>query len=183
MSDETLANHILKKWEGELRSKDRGWDSVRPNFEELFFDLYKNNVPFEIAHGMLNQAIAAHFPNHFSANKTWNRVKKSEQYSGTTFKEFLDDWKKGIHDQGMEAFYSIYAPPADKTEETTKEETKYGNMSQKEYRLQRRYAESFPILDTTELEKRLAQGMDNYEDFFKDLDKILEKKNGNTETE
>lgn len=177
---EKLAQHVFTKWAAELRGKDRSWNNVRPNFEELFFEMFNHEIPFEIAHQFLKHATAKHMPNMAMAKNTWARAKNNPQNAANTFQEWLAEWKKGIEDVGTEAFYSIYSPPAEKTEEVAAEEKQYGSMSKKEYRLQRRYAESFPILNTDELVRRLENGIDNYEDFFAGIaDNVLEKKNGN----
>ena len=181
MSDEKIASHIFTRWAAELRDKDRSWDNVRTNFEDLFFDLHKADVPFNEANEFLKPAIIKHFPSLSTAKRTWNKHRHSEQNEGVSFQEWLDEWKRNIDDMGVQAFHSIYSLPSDASEEVKKQENLYGSMSAKEYRLQRRYAESFPELDTDILEKRLAAGIDNYEEFFKDLDQILEKKNGDSE--
>lgn len=180
LTPEKISQHIFQRWAAELRNKDRRWDNVRPNFEDLFFEMFKSDIPFDIAHQFLKPAVAKHLPNAAAAKNTWNRVKGMDQNAGLTFQEWLTGWKQGIEDVGIEAFYSIYSPPAQKTEEVAAEEKQFGSMSKKEYRLQRRYAESFPILNTDELVKRLEDGVDNYEDFFKGIaTNVLEKKNGN----
>lgn len=182
MTPEKLSQHIFQKWAAELRNKDRKWDSVRPNFEDLFFEMFKSDIPFEVAHDFLKPATSKHLPNLATAKHTWNRVKGSKENTGLTFQEWFANWKQGIEDTGTEAFYSIYSPPSEKTEEVAKEETKFGSMSKKEYRLQRRYAESFPILNTDELVNRLESGVSDYEEFFKDIHNVLEKKNGSDKT-
>ena len=177
---EKIALHIFQKCSAELRNKDRRFAAARNNYEELFFDLFKSDVPFDIAHQFLKQATAKHMPNSATAKHTWARVKGADQNAGLTFQEWFTEWKKDLEDVGTEAFYSIYSPPSEKTEEVAVEEKAFGSMSKKEYRLQRRYAESFPILNTDELVRRLEQGVDNYEDFFAGIaDNVLEKKNGN----
>lgn len=172
MESNKLAKHLFEKWAAELRNKDRKWDSVSANFEELFFDMFTNSVEFEHAHEIIKQAVGKHLPNHAQARNTYKFTKDKESI---TFNEFVANWKQGIEDKAIEAFYSIYkAEPENK--EAVAEEKKYGNMSAKEYRLQRRYADSFPTLDTAELEKRMAQGVTDPEEFFKGLD--LQKKTG-----
>ena len=177
MTNKNTAQHLFNKWAAELRMKDRHWNNVQNNFEELFFELYKHEIPFEEANELVKLAVAKHLPDLGTAKRTFERVKKSEHYSGDTFQEWLNGWKKGIEDQGMQAFYAIYTPPA--LAEKAQEEKKFGSMSQMEYRKQRRYSESFPTLNTEELEKRLEAGINNFEDFFADLDNILEKKKDN----
>lgn len=180
LTAEKLASHIFQKWAAELRNKDRKFAAASNNYEELFFDLYKADVPFDVAHQYLKQAVTKHLPNHSMAKHTWTRVKNAPENSSKTFQEWFADWKQSLEDVGTEAFYSIYSPPAEKTEEVAQEEKKFGNMSKKEYRLQRRHAESFPILNTDELIKRYEDGIDSYEDFFKGVaENVLEKKNDN----
>lgn len=148
MKDDKRARLILDRWSSELSSKDRSRNSVMSNFEELFYDMWRANIPFDAAHSMLNEAVAKHFPSKSVAKFTFKRLKS---HVDKDFREFLEDWKKSIHDKASQAFFSFY----DVDGENQKEEKKFGNMSAQEYGKQRKYADSFPVIDTDELQKKL----------------------------
>jgi hypothetical protein len=147
---EEQASLILEEWVASLRSRDRTRNAVTSNFEDLFEKLKKANTPFKVAHGLLPAAIKAHQPTSGVIRNYYKIIKKETVKSE---QEFAEEWKQSIKDAGTEAFY-IYFSAKPKDEEEDPEPKVYGNMSAREYKLQRRYADSFPVLDTTELEKR-----------------------------
>lgn len=165
MSDAKLGRVIFERWNANLKDKDRSWKGVPSNFEELFYELSNSGVPFDASYELVREAIAAHLPSTAIARNTY-RAYKGKQLK--TEKEFIEDWKKYISDCAHQAFFVFYK--ADSDSEASPEEKKYGNMSVKEYKLQRSYADSFPVLDTAALEKRLEGGIGNLEDFLKALD-------------
>jgi hypothetical protein len=150
----TTAEHILKKWTAELSSKDRSRHAVPKNFEELMYEMWCSSVPFDIVEELLPEAIKAHLPNKFIADITFKQL-KSAGIAKTDFQEFMESWKKNITDKAYEAFYEQY--PIDGVEQ--QEEKKFGNMSAKEYTAQRKYAESFPILNIEELKQKREEFM------------------------
>jgi len=164
MSDSQLAQHILKKWTAELRSKDRSFSKVQSNFDELFYELWKNKVPFDVTHELIKQAIAAHLPNAVIAKRTYQANK---QKLDQTEKEFMDGWQKSIEDVCYQSFYSYYPP---QTEANIEEEKKYGNMSAKEYIAQRKYAEQYPVIDIAKLKERWKNGVNTVDEFFDGID-------------
>lgn len=152
MTDDKRARLILERWVADLPNKDRSRANLSNNFEELFYDLYKANIPFDVAHGLLKEAIGHHFPSQSTAKWTYRNVRRDPNQ---TFAEFLDSWKKIIADSATQAFYSFYQVEGENKEE----EKKYGNMSAQEYMKQRRYADSFPTLDTDALQKKIDEIM------------------------
>lgn len=146
------AQLIFEKWKAELRSKDRSRKAVPGNFDELFEELKRDGVDFQTAHDILPKAIKAHQPSASLAKKFYKELKKASNFSKTE-QEFIDDWNQSISDAGTESFYSFFDL---KKEVKDDDEPKvFGNMSAREYRAQRKYAESFPVIDTNELEERL----------------------------
>ncbi len=68
---------------------------------------------------------------------------------------------QNIENKGNNAFFDCYPDwlkdgALDDQQDETTASRMYGNMSEMEYKLQRKYAESFPVLDTSELEKQLT---------------------------
>ncbi len=136
------------EWVANLKSRDRSRKAVRPNFEELFEKWKALQASFDdVYETWLPKAIKAHQPLPSIARSTYktlkNKIDKSE-------KEFIEEWNSSIEGTGQEVFFEFFpATTLDKDDEPKV----YGNMSVTEYRAQRRYAEQFPILDTTELVK------------------------------
>lgn len=142
---------ILTEWIASLRTRDRTHKNVRPNFEDLF-EKWKNiDASFdELYETYLPKAIKAHQPVPAVARNAYKKLNQITKLDRSE-KEFIEEWNKTIEDTGTSSFFEFFPPPiADQDNEPKV----YGNMSAKEYRAQRRYAEQFPILDTTELEKR-----------------------------
>ena len=148
---------IYEKWKASLREKDRSREFVSANFDELFDAFNSAGATFEEAHAYLQQATKVHLPTLGLAKATWKMVKGNPANSEMTEKEFIDGWHKDIGDKAVNSFYHVYALPEDKDDDP--EPKVYGSMSSKEYKLQRRHAESYPILNTEELEKRLQTGV------------------------
>lgn len=171
MSDQKTAKTVFEKWAAELRNKDRSWNNILTNFDELFYELWKHSVPFDIAHELIKDAVAKHLPSNHVAKNAFNNLRNK---SGT-FQEFVADWKKGIEDFAIQAFYNSYKAEdsASKTEEKN-----YGGMSQQEYRKLIRYAESFPIIDWEKIQARERQGITDPEEYFKDILLNLEYEDG-----
>ena len=144
----TIANHIFKKWEADLSSKDRSRTAVSDNFSELFYELWKASIPFEVVEAIVPQAIKAHLPSRMIAGVTYKQLKP--RLNGQSFNDFMESWKKNISDKGYEAFYAQF--PIEGVEE--KEEKKFGSMSIQEYNKQRKYVEAFPVLDIEALKKK-----------------------------
>lgn len=166
---------IYERWKASLREKDRSKDFVSSNFDELFDAFNSAGATFEEAHSYLAQAIKVHLPSPGLAKATWKIVKNNPNNSGATEKEFVDGWHKDISDKATNSFYHIYPLPEDKDEDP--EPKVYGSMSAKEYKLQRRHADSYPILDTEELERRLqSETYDPVEDILGEDDDSGESK-------
>jgi hypothetical protein len=175
---------VLERWKSSLSKKDRSIKSVPANFDELFEELRKDGTDFDIAHDIMEQAIKAHLPNAALAKKIY-KLKKSDPKMQKSEHEFIEDWKRDITDLATESFYAFFSikksAAAGKTDPEDAEPKVYGNMSAREYRLQRRHADSFPVLDTAELEKRMAAMMQN--PLVEDLMNVLGNEDSNGKTE
>ena len=146
---------IYERWKASLRDKKRSKDYVESNFDELFDEFNRAGATFEEAHAYLPQAINVHLPTPGLAKSIWKTVRNNPNNIGGSEKEFIESWHKDIGDKATNSFFNIYPLPKDADEDP--EPKVYGSMSVKEYRLQRKHADSYPILDTEELEKRLQQ--------------------------
>lgn len=144
---------IFTEWKASLHSKDRSHKGVRPNFEELYEKWKRADASFEdLYETWLPRAIKAHLPSPSLARNMYKKFKRVIPSFDKTEKEFVEDWSKSIESTATETFFEYF--PVPRLDEDDDEPKVFGSMSAKEYRAQRKYAEQFPILDTTELEKR-----------------------------
>lgn len=135
------AKLILHKWKTELKTKDRSKPNVAVNFDELISSWHRSGVPFELAFDLLKEAIKEHQPSSGCAKNTYKRLKAVVNKSE---KEFIDDWNENIEATAYQSFYNSYEIEGEKSPEPPKT---FGSMSEKEYRLQRKYADSYPEID------------------------------------
>ena len=146
-----LIELIFTRWKTSLARRDRSAKSLKPNFQDLF-DSWKEEggASFDdLYNDWLPKAVKAHFPEQSIMRKTYKKLKNV--LGDKTEKEFVDAWLKGIETAGNELFFETFKH---EKLDADKRSVSYGNMSEKEYKAQRRYADQFPILDTTELEKQ-----------------------------
>jgi hypothetical protein len=148
VSDAKKAEHIFKKWSVDLKGKDRSYGSVSSNFDELFYELWKSSISFQEAEQLIRDAVAAHLPNAHIAKMTYRKIKPSLKFPKTE-QEFFSDWKQEISDKAYESFYAMYSIDG----ESEQEQPQFGSMSAREYRVQRKYADSFPMVDLKQLEE------------------------------
>jgi len=181
MSNSKQLEIVLIEWTANLKSRDRTRKSVRPNFEELFQKWKDLDASFDELYdspiegkglSLLQRAIKAHQPIASVARSTYKGLKS---LIDKTEKEFIDEWNASIEATGQEVFFEFY--PATTLDKDTEPKV-FGNMSAREYRAQRRYAEQFPILDTTELEKRW-----NEQKYNLDIEDMMKTVLGNDDDE
>lgn len=158
----------LVEWIANLKSRDRSRKYVRSNFEELFQKWKDLGVSFdEVYETYLPKAIKAHQPLPSIARDTYKKLKAN---LSKTEKEFIEEWNSSIEGTGQEVFFEFFpATSLDKDDEPKV----YGNMSATEYRAQRRYADQFPTLDTTELVRAWREQKQYNPDVDDKLENIL----------
>ncbi len=162
-SQRRTAKLILDRWKADLTQMNRSFDSVADNFDDLVSNMYLAEVPFELAEENINAAILEHYPSTQIAKMVWKNAKSKKQ-TDLDFSAYINEWKEAISKEGKRVFYGRYKLLSDKT---VKENTKTsGSMSQKEYRAQRRYAESFPVLDTSKIEVKIKDKIEEMENDF-----------------
>jgi hypothetical protein len=167
----------LVQWIAALKSKDRSHKSVKPNFEELFQAWKQSGCTFdELYEVYLPKAIKAHQPLPSVARSAYKSIKAKAGYLlDKSEKEFLEEWTASIEAAGTEVFFDYFpATNLDKDDEPKV----FGNMSAKEYRAQRKYADQFPTLDTTELVKQWKE-----EKYNINIDDMLSNVLGNDKDE
>lgn len=135
------ARLIFHKWKTELKNKDRSRPNVAINFDELISSWHRSGISFDLAFELMKEAIKEHQPTNGCARNTFKRLKavvnKSEE-------EFIHDWFSNIEATAYQSFYSQYDIEGEKPPEPVKN---HGSMSEKEYKLQRQYADSYPEVD------------------------------------
>lgn len=157
------AELILDKWKAELIGKDRSRAAVSGNFDELFSAWHRSKVQFEEAYSLLEVAIKVHYPSDSIARSTYRMLKRDAGIPKNEL-EFTTEWKQNISSTAKQVFYSLYdidgvSAPA--------EDVKYGSMSAPEYRKQRKYADSHPLLDWTKIK---IEPLEEEEDGSLDVD-------------
>jgi hypothetical protein len=143
------ARRLLHKWQTSLASKDKTWNSVSGNFDELISDWSYNGVDCDEAFNLLKEAIKTHLPSLSIAKRAYNLSARSQ-----TFNEFVVSWNKGISDKAWEVFYIYYKVGEDKEAVKPTTQGKYGSMSLQEYVKQRTYADSFEAIDPSKIEHK-----------------------------
>lgn len=137
------ADLIFNAWKADLSDKDRSFQSLLSNFDELFENFKYSDISIDTAEEYLKEAIIAHLPSKYIVKKTYQRFKKNNNVSEI---DFFEDWKRGIEDKAKQAFFFRY--PVTETEKTSNGGS---SLSKDEYIKQRRYAESFPRLDLSNI--------------------------------
>jgi len=134
------AKLIFEQWRAGLADRDRSHTRLTENFDELFYELDRYNVNFELAHEYLDLAIAAHLPDKKTLKFTYKRTKGF----GMSEDEFHEKWKVKIRDAATNVFYARFPIEGEGEKE---ESILPQGMSKDEYLRQRRYANSFPTLN------------------------------------
>lgn len=147
MSDKRRARLIFDKWKADLVKKDRRWSKVAENFDELFFDMYNSDIPFDEAHEYIKDAAAAHSPTMTVAKRTFNSMKSR---LGKDFQEFYKDWRESIGSHATSSFFNWFSIDSKKKEDMT-----FGNMSPQEYAKQREYVKQFPQVDLKKIRAQM----------------------------
>jgi len=130
---------VFEAWRASLADRDRSHTKLIENFDDLFYEMDRYHIDFDLAHEYLDLAIAAHLPD----KKTLRYTYKKTGGFGMDEAEFHEKWKDKIRDAATNVFYTRF-PLED---EEAKEEANHGGMSREESLRQRRYSNSFPTLD------------------------------------
>lgn len=164
---------IFQEWVASLSDRDKTRNAVRGNFEDLFSRMKQDGATLESSYEYIAKAIKAHSP---SASLIKNVYKKMKVSGGmtTSEKDFGENWCKDIGEVANAAFFEIF--PLEQKVEEPEEPAIYGNMTAKEYKVQRKHADFYPRLDTEFLEKQLQ---DKAYDPMTDINALLGK-NGNS---
>lgn len=150
---------IFQQWKASLNERDKGKGVVQRNFEELFDSLKAEGMVFEEAYALLPKAIKAHYPNSSYVRNAYKKWKHINKWSSE--KELQDEWQQDIDNAGQTAFFNIYPIEVKSTpKEPVEDPVIFGTMTEEEYHAQREYAESWPRVNTSEIEKRINDEYD-----------------------
>lgn len=163
------SDFLFQQWKASLPSRDRSKDAAQLNFEELFANLKAEGLSNEEVYTtFLPRAVKAHYPVASHVKNAWKKWKHLGKWNSE--KEMEEQWQQETANSAEAAFFEVFpvetlAPP--KEVEVPKV---YGNMSEKEYKMLREYAEAIPSFDFESLDKERAQATDvdvDLEDFLR----------------
>lgn len=163
---------LFQQWVASLAGRDRTKNALQGNFEELFRMFKSEGLVLEAAYEYLPKAIKAHSPSASLIKNMYKKLKVAGSISSSE-KEFADSWNQTIADKANVAFFEIF--PIEAKPEEPEDPVIYGSMTAKEYRAQRKHADSYPVLDTEELERRMQETV---YDPMQDLPVLLGIKSG-----
>lgn len=143
-----IAQLILEQWIATLPGRNRSKTNYEANFDDLLLDFVSAGVSAALAKELLEKAIKAHLPSTVVRRTEWKRLKGRIDTDEVSFNK---DWDNLIRQAAINMYFANY--PIEIKKEPEKKA--YNGMSAKEYKLMRQYADSFPTLDTDELEKQL----------------------------
>ena len=150
---------IYERWKASLKNKDRSRQYVESNFEELWNDFRKADATIEEARSYLADAIKVHLPAPALTKFTWRTARNNPLNRDKSEKEWVDDWNKDIADKATNSLYDTFPLPVD--DDVDPDPKVYGQMSAREYKLQRRQAESYPVLDVEALERKIKAAINS----------------------
>ena len=105
MKSKTKASHIYEKWCVDYVDMDKKRDSIRDNFDQLFFELFNASVSWEEARELAEDAIKHHLPSSSTAKHIWSLKKK---FIKLQFKEWVESWEQDIRNKGLASFYDLF---------------------------------------------------------------------------
>jgi hypothetical protein len=166
MDKSKLIDIALTEWTASFNTGSKKTKDARAKFEELFLNWKQAGATFEdLYETYLPKAIKIHLPKPSVVKEVYRRLPNK---MGKTEREFHEDWNEKIEATGTELFFEFF--PATPIDHDPEPKT-HGNMSATEYRAQRRYADQFPTLNTTELVKAWREAQEEYN---LDVEEVLE---------
>lgn len=144
-SEQKRAKLVFEEWKAGLADMDRSHANLLGNFDMLFENMIYSNISFDIAESFLDEAITAHLPSKYIIKLTFKKRRDKTQ----TEQEFFTEWKRLITDRAKQAFFLRYPLKIEKPDTSAT-----GAMSRDEYVKQRRYADSFPLIDLSKIKNQ-----------------------------
>lgn len=151
---------IFQQWKASLAERDKSKGAIQRNFEELFDSLKAEGVEFEEVYALLPKAIKVHYPTSSHIKNAYKKWKYLNKWSNE--KELEDEWRLDIDNSAQVAFFNIFPIEVKSTPKELKkqEPVVFGGMTAEEYKMQRSYAETWPRVEISEIEKRLNDDYD-----------------------
>jgi len=170
---------LFEQLKATLASRDRRSAFVQGNFEELFEILKSEDLSLEAAYEYMPKAVRAHAPSASLVKTMFKKLKNSPTFAFSNERDFEEHWVGEIETKAKAAFFNVFPLPVKKKAEPPPEETEpplFGNMTAKEYKLQREHADAFPRLTVEEIRRRraAAEAAANYNP-LDEIDSILGK--------
>lgn len=103
--NKTKADHVYEKWKIDYINMDKKSDSIRDNFDQLFYALFNASTPWEEARDIADDAIKHHLPTASTAKFVWTTKKRFVKLS---FKDWTDSWETDIRNKGLASFYVMF---------------------------------------------------------------------------
>jgi hypothetical protein len=162
-------------WKAALANKSKRWEELSENFDELFYDLSRLELPYELAEDYFVRACDAHYPRHDTIKHVY-RSSKTMKHKYDSEVEFGKSWCDGIKDKATVAFHNYFKLPFQ--EDTN--ESKRQRARAKASAAIKDYMSNFQQVDLKSLRERMAQGSERLdeESAGEDLLALLERENG-----
>lgn len=143
------AEQIFNRWKASLIDRPKSQDHLTENFDDLFFDLHRLQLPYDAAYEYLERAYGAHYP----SNKTikW-QYKKSPWAKDQSEEDFGKQWKEYIKDKATSAFHGYFEIPL--ADGKTTQQAKAEKAKAKKSLWIREYMENFTPVDLEALRKK-----------------------------
>lgn len=139
---------IFQKWRASLAERDRTFGSVSENFGDLFYDLKRMNVDYNVANEYMKKACEAHYPSRQIAKDVYKRIGKS---SGKTEEEFTKSWCDNIKSKAINVMHEFFDLPFE--DNKTNAEVKREKARIKSSAKINDYLEQFEPVDLSQLRK------------------------------
>ena len=141
---------ILSSFEKRLKSltpKDKNMKMMEEMLDDLFCDCYTQDIPREDIEPYIIKIAKMIYPNSFISKRYYNNVRYLPKYQGISYEDFIMHWKETLDEKTYLAFINHYPEEAEAVSVK-----KIGSMDAKEYKAQRKHAESYPIIDTDSIQ-------------------------------
>jgi len=167
---------LFEQWKATLAGRDRRSASVQGNFEELFEILKSEELSLEGAFEYMPKAVKAHAPSASLIKTMFKKLRASPTFPFASENDFGENWVGEIEAKAKIAFFNVFPVPIKKKIVEVEEPPLFGNMTAKEYKMQREHADAFPRLTVEEIQRRraLAAAAANYNP-MDEIDSILGK--------
>jgi hypothetical protein len=156
------AEQVFGMWKASLADKPRGHKHLSENFEDLFFDLHRLQLPYDLAYEYLERAYGAHFPSN--ATIKWQYKQSAWAKQAGSEEDFSKQWRTLIVNKATTVFHTYFEIPFDdgkSAQDTKREKAKVKRSAQVN-----EYLSNFEPVDMDELDRMIeqAKNMANEED-------------------